>query len=747
MRCAEVIINLPIKSGIPVFTYHVPVNMENDIRFGQRVLVELGKKKHEGIIVNEDAPVPLKPTRPLVKILSPEPLLDYKLYILAQWISEYYACSLSTALALVLPRKPKPAGRKIVLPLLSLDEIEGIEENQQNLMEFMNELWERGELSYREAVSRAGQNDLNLWQEMGLIHISGQEPAARIPAEEFDFVLKDFDPEIDLPGLIRKAPRQAEAVQLLLRAGSIEKKTMEKMIPVQSLRSLIDKGFIEMVPRDRANLLHGHILSPDQAEVLARLDQAVQMGGFAEFLLYGVTGSGKTEIYIRLAEKVLNSGRDVLVLIPEIALTRHLLEIFSTRIKNLEVLHSRMADGERYRSWKRINDGEARLVLGARSAVFAPLHNIGLIIMDEEQENTFKQQEQPRYHTRDVARQRAKMEEAIFLLGSATPAVESFYRACAGDIRLLRLPERVGSASMPTVHIADMKTSRSNTGSIISPLLREKLSAILERNEQAIIFQNRRGFAPLTICLECGHIPSCPHCTIALSYHRDQEMYICHYCNHQARVPVSCSACGSKHLQQVGTGTQKIEFELQGLFPQARIERLDLDRSRQKGSQAGILSMMKKKQIDILVGTQMVARGLDFPNVSLVGIVDMDNMLNLPDFRAAERCFQLMVQAAGRAGRGDKAGEVIIQSYQPDDKLIRLAAEQDYEKFYLQEIEMRRILNYPPFTHLLRIVISAVQEEFARQVADMISLEINEMVDAREELFTLLGPAPCPLYR
>jgi primosomal protein N' (replication factor Y) len=374
--------------------------------------------------------------------------------------------------------------------------------------------------------------------------------------------------------------------------------------------------------------------------------------------------------------------------------------------------------------------------------------DLGLIIVDEEQETSFKQEEQPRYHAREVARQRARIESAVLLLGSATPSLETYFKAEQGKMRLLELRERVGQAYIPRVTIEDMRRAFPNQArKLVSPLLEEKIQENLERQEQIILFINRRGYSPMTVCWECGHITHCPVCSVAMTYHRDIERNVCHYCNRQERMPVQCAACGSLHLQLLGAGTQKVEEEIKSLFSQASIARLDMDSSRRSGVQQSILQRMRNREIDILIGTQMVAKGLDFPNVSLVGIIDADSILNIPDFRAGERCFQLLVQAAGRAGRSGLAGEVVIQTYNPDHLVINFAAQQDYRDFYNHEIKTRQLLDYPPLTHLLRIVMSSEGQAETDDYANRLAAYIEEITDAKEEEITILGPAPCPIAR
>lgn len=532
----------------------------------------------------------------------------------------------------------------------------------------------------------------------------------------------------------------------LLLKDSVACEWLDKNFSKSSIAGLINKGLIikELIPTSFSD---GNI-SPteEQIEAIETINNALGKGR-KEFLLFGVTGSGKTEVYINSAQYCISQGQNVLMLIPEIALTRHLVEVISQRINNIAILHSNMSNGERLEEWEKISNGDVNFVLGTRSAVFAPITNIGLIIIDEEQETTYKQEETPKYDAREVARERALYNGAVILYGSATPSLGLFYKVQGNEVSMLTLKNRIGTAKLPQIKIEDLKSNLAGGNrSIISGHLKNKITENLINKEQTILFINRRGYSPITVCRQCGKVLNCPHCSVGVTYHKSLNTNICHYCNFNMDLLMNCPSCKSNYLQQVGTGTQRVEEEVRKLFPTARVERLDLDVSR-KGLQQELLRKMKNKEIDILIGTQMVAKGLDFPNVSLVGIIDADSMLALPDYRATERTFQLIVQAAGRAGRGDKPGEVIIQTYSPDNQVVQWAAQQDYVRFYFEEIKQRKILNYPPFSSLLRIVVSSSNENKVMKKAGVIAELINEAIDAKEDYIQILGPAPCPVQK
>lgn len=752
MKCVELVMNLPISKLDGAYTYSVPEKLLAEATFGKRVLVDFRRRKVEGFIVGELEGYEVsdqKPIKALIKVLDVEAVFDRSLLALARWMAEYYLCPLSLALNIMVPRILHHKTNQVILPAIDEASFKKLGERAIKLNhDLFTELWQHGEMDLSQALKYASLDELTDWEKSGFITSSGVYRMGHEYKKGYVYAMGQFDPEKNLSALKRKAPRQAQAMELLLSASQLDRDYLDRIVSLATMKALIKKAYV-VVQRKTERLMDSRVQLNDEQELAVKqVEKALQSRKMSELLLFGVTGSGKTEVYLQAAEKAIASGQGVIVLVPEIALTRQFVDVFAARIGQMAVLHSGMSPGERYDEWRRIKRGEARLVLGARSAIFAPVPDLGLIIVDEEQEGSFKQEELPRYHVREVARQRARLESAVILSGSATPSLETFHAAQEGSVKLLILKKRVGGGQIPRVMIEDLRKSFKNESrSLISPFLRDKMGQNLRRGEQIIVFINRRGYSPMTICWECGSIASCPSCSVAMSYHRDIQQNVCHYCNYQVLQKPECSNCGSKHLQLVGAGTQKIEEEVRSLFPEARVERLDMDSSKRKGIQKSILDRMKRKEIDILIGTQMVAKGLDFPNVSLVGIVDADSILNLPDFRAGERCFQLLVQAAGRAGRSNTAGEVVIQTYNPDNPIIRLAASQDYRRFYEQEIRMRKLLIYPPYTQLLRIVCSSEAEDQVQQSALAIAHHIEEIIDASEEEIIVLGPASCPIYK
>ncbi|HCF50503.1 MAG TPA: primosomal protein N' [Syntrophomonas sp.] len=747
MRCVQVLINLPSSRMDNYLTYRVPDHITEQELFGRRVLVKLGAHVAEGYVVADGAPDIGQAMKPVLQVLDQQAVINAKMLDLAQWMAADYLCPLSVALGAMLPRPLHRKRGQVVVPLVEPDERHDSREISSSARELMEQLWCFGPLGYQQALTLLGQDELQFLAEQGWITLSSYYKM-QTPLPERYYALGDFDPEKDEALLSKKAPRQAEALHICRQKGLVEARALEKIVPKSSLEALLKKGWLRLTAPAAVAAAGKQILTAEQQAVMTALEPSLEKSRFTAWLLHGVTASGKTEVYLQAIQKVIDCGRQAIMLVPEIALTRHLEQVYRLRFPDLVVLHSQMPDRERYRAWLQIQDGRAQVVLGTRSALFAPLTRLGLIILDEEHESTYKQEETPRYHAREVALARARLEQATVIMGSATPALESYYKALKGEYRLLTMSGRIAPARLPRVTIIDMRRHyRQGRHSAISAELREAISARLEQGQQTILFLNRRGYSPVTICRMCGQSLMCPHCAVSLSYHQDSNGYLCHYCDYQQEVIEVCPACGLPALSPLGYGTQKVEAEAAALFPDARVGRLDMDSSRKSGAQKSILNSMKTRQIDILIGTQMVAKGLDYPGVSLVGIVDADITLNLPDFRAYERTLQLVVQASGRAGRGQDPGEVLIQTYNPEHAVIQMAAAQDYESFYRTEIESRRVLQYPPFTHIMRIVVWDGQEKRAQQTAADIFSWIYEIIDAKEDQIMVLGPAPCPISR
>ena len=528
------------------------------------------------------------------------------------------------------------------------------------------------------------------------------------------------------------------------RYGSTMNQALKTVLPVkrkvkarnrQVVRSMVD------VQIKKAEIL----LNEEQRQIAEDFCSRYDRGDRAPSLIYGITGSGKTEVYMEMISHVLKQGRQVIVLIPEISLTYQTVMRFYRRFGNrVSILNSRMSAGERYDQLMRAKAGEIDVMIGPRSALFTPFPELGLIVIDEEHETTYKSEQIPRYHARETAIERANLEHASVVLGSATPSLEAMYRSKNGEYRLLELKNRSGMQKMASVYVADLRQElKEGNRSILSRHLQELMEDRLEKQEQIMLFLNRRGYAGFLSCRECGHVVKCPHCDVSLSYHRNGKM-VCHYCGYTVPLPKKCPSCGSPYLAGFGTGTQKIEELTKAMFPQARVLRMDLDTTSKKGGHQEILSAFAKGEADILIGTQMIVKGHDFPGVTLVGILAADASLYAPDYRSGERTFQLLVQAAGRAGRGKKPGTAVIQTYTPDHYVVKASAVQDYLEFYRQEMGYRKLMKYPPAAHMLSIQIGGKEEELTAHMTEAVAEAVGRRFGQQAEL---IGPVFAPVYK
>jgi primosomal protein N' (replication factor Y) len=490
--------------------------------------------------------------------------------------------------------------------------------------------------------------------------------------------------------------------------------------------------------------------NPDQEHALRTIIEALNARRQRTILIHGVTGSGKTEVYIQAIQEVIHFGRQAIVLVPEISLTPQTVERFRQRFGAVAVLHSHLSDAERHGHWQRIAEGAVSVVVGARSAIFAPTPHLGLIVLDEEHESSFKQESVPRYHARDVAIARAEAEEIPLVLGSATPSLESWQRAQNGAYTLVEMPRRVLGRPLPAVGTIDLRAQQARGGmshGAISRQLHAAVSAALDEGGQVILLLNRRGFATHIQCPACGHVVRCPECDIALTHHRTEETALCHYCDFEVPAPTACPACNFAGIRYWGLGTQRLEAEVRARFPNVVALRMDTDTMQAPGSHERALGAFRAGKVRILLGTQMIAKGLDFPNVTLVGVINADTALHLPDFRAAERTFQLVTQVAGRTGRGPKGGRVLVQTFSPDHPAIQAAVRHDYAAFAAGELPMRQMLRYPPFTSMIRLVVRGPSQPIAAEFANYIAERLHTALEQRKTDARVLGPAPCPFAR
>jgi primosomal protein N' (replication factor Y) len=763
----EVALPLPLRQ---TFTYRLPAGLQENIQIGARLLVPFGKRQLTGYAValhrkiSPELEIEEETIKEALELLDSEPLLTEEIVRLTQWTSDYYAASWGEMLKASLPAGINATieqvysitakGRDELLKTSSANSIKA------KILQFLSENSESSsrELSKKFGASQSQRALRELVKEnrASILHrtLTTQVKPKRRKA------VRLLSPEFHKPNQKAFSEAQTKIVETLLKAdGEIVFTDLIETTDTSasSINTLAKRGVVEIFvqeifrdPLENATLpdLQNLTLTDDQTAVLSEINSALQAENYKAFLLHGVTGSGKTEIYIRAMKEVLAKGKSALMLVPEIALT----PIFSRRLRSVfgnevAILHSNLSTGERFDEWRRLRAGTARIAIGTRSAVFAPLQNIGLIIIDEEHDGSYRQHESPFYHGRDVAIVRANFAKAVVVLGSATPALESFHNSQNGKYEYLRLANRIGNRPLARAELIDMREVFKVDGknAIFSPDLIEAIEETHSRGEQSIILLNRRGFSSFVLCRTCGETIRCNNCDITLTYHKREAKLICHYCNHRERVPHKCPHCESKFLYFVGEGTEQIEDILRRKFSNLKIARIDRDTTGRRKSFEEVLMSFSRGEIDMLVGTQMLAKGHDFPNVTLVGVISVDAGLALPDFRSAEKTFQLLTQVAGRAGRGRLQGRVLIQTFHPEHYALRHANTQSYEDFYAEEIRFRKNLNYPPFVALASILIKHSNYNYAFDNAQI--LRDCLQTSNQEKNCIVLGPAPAPLAR
>jgi primosomal protein N' (replication factor Y) len=688
---AEIVFDRPLDHA---YSYAVPDELRPQVALGKRVQAPFGRgdKATVGYCVGLSETAPDRPVKDILRVLDDESLLTEGLMRLTRWMADYYLCGWGQVLNAVIPAGAREkAGTKAA--------------------------------AYLEAVAEAElpqpQPKLSAKQAAALEHL-------------------------------RSAGRALEARQLARQA---------KCGPAP-LEALVEKGYARRVVKrvdrfadssEEAASTEGPIvLNAAQETVFAPIERALRRGGFQAFLLHGVTGSGKTEIYLRAIEEVLRQGKEALVLVPEISLTPQTIARFKGRCGEVAVLHSHLGDAERGGHWRRVKAGQVQVIVGARSAVFAPSRNLGLIVIDEEHEHTFKQESTPRYHARDVAVMRARLENIPILMGSATPSLESWHNAQRGQYTLLNLPNRVLDRPLPQVALIDLRHEQPGRVrfSALSPSLERAMHNALRDGGQVMLLLNRRGFSTHVHCPGCGYVEGCRFCDLSLTYHQMRDVMLCHYCGYEQAPPERCPQCGGPQVRYQGLGTEKLQAEIEEKFPSSVVRRMDSDTMKRPGSHARVLKAFRNGQIHILLGTQMIAKGLDFPNVTLVGVVNADVGLHFPDFRAAERTFQLLSQVAGRTGRGPRGGRVLVQTFNPEQPCISLAAAHDYLRFADRELAQRRAHNYPPYQRLARVIIRGHDQQEAADFSERVAAAFQEAKSrlSAEEV-RLLGPAEAPVFR
>jgi len=749
-------VSLPVPLDQP-FTYALPLTLRHRVQPGCRVIVPFGPRKLTGVVVACHQQPPEAAAKEVLRLLDAEPVLPPELLALGRWIAGYYCAPLGEVYKTMLPLAADVRGGKVYsLTDAGRDAARqltlGAEEGDP-VIEALRALEARplSEAYLKKKLPLADRALKHLIRKgmVAVEEVREERDPLRAAAERLRIEAKTG---ISPPARLPKAERELLAF-LELHPGSHNLKELEGAVPHAgtAARALARKNLVTV---RREPLSAGawsydrpaHALNAAQQAAFDRIRAALTAKQFQVFLLQGVTGSGKTEVYLHAIDAVLAEGRSALMLVPEIALTPAVAGQFFARFGDrVAILHSAFSDSERSDQWRRVRAAEATVVVGTRSSVFAPVRNLGLIVVDEEHDASYKQEETPRYHGRDVAVMRAQAVDACVVIGSATPSLESRFNAERGKYTLLELPERVQARPMPEVELIDMRLEFLETRrvDIFSRRLRDAIRFRLENGEQTMLLLNRRGFSTFAACRACGDRMQCVNCSVTMTYHRRDRRMLCHYCNYAARVPSVCWKCGSDKIYFLGTGSERVEDELRREFPEARIARLDRDTVSGRRQFEHILAGFREGSFDILVGTQMIAKGHDIPNVTLVGVVSADVGLGLPDFRAAERTFQILTQVAGRAGRGDRPGIVLVQTINPDHYAVRLAALQDYPNFYLREIEYRRGLHYPPFSAMANLLVRSEKREEAMRL----SAELACALTPAPERVRILGPAEAPVPR
>ena len=754
--------------GIPsekAFSYAVPTALEHSVSVGKRVLVPFGRKRLTGYVLGVQDKTEIENVKELIDVLDAEPLFSEEDLRFYRWAADYYLYPLGKALSEILPGGIDVQSRLWISPVAADGPDSGgdLPDRQRRLMRILEDFPDG--ISAGALKKRSGRKeirgDIRALQSRGLVSVEDRLDRPKVTAKREKIVSPAPGPPF--PGKLTE--HQRLLLESVRASGPVPLTVLGREFKNASARvgSLVKKGLLLLEEREcyrdpgadpRIGAANGPLrLNEDQQAALREIRKGISGGRFAPYLLCGVTGSGKTEVYLQAIREAVRDGGGVIFLVPEIALTPQLLtrlrENFPER--EIAVLHSGISNRARYDQWRRIHGGEIRIVAGARSALFAPVQDLRLIVVDEEHDGSYKQDDRMRYNARDLALVKAKLHEAAVVLGSATPSLESYRNSAGKKYRRLCLPRRVEDRPLPRVEIVDMKAEGDERGGvpILSRALRQAVTDTLNAGKQALLFLNRRGFDTFVSCLDCGQALRCLNCAVSLTHHAGENILKCHYCDLCVPVPLQCPACRGGRIHSYGVGTEKLEETVRRTYPRARVARMDSDTTAAKGAHGRILQAFDRREIDILVGTQMIAKGHDFPDITLVGVISADTALNIPDFRAAERTFQLLTQVSGRGGRGGHPGRVIIQTLNPAHYALLRAQEHDYEGFFADEIPLRRSLSYPPFARIVNLHISSLSREQGLESAG----EMRKMADALAGAaggpgrMDVVGPAESPIAR
>ncbi|MGX7204858.1 primosomal protein N' [Enterococcus pingfangensis] len=750
MNLAQVIVDVPSMQTDQPFSYLIPPHLAVEI--GMRVEVGFGPRHVQGFVVGfESAAQPLPANlKPIIRVLDIAPVLNQELLALADYMKETTFAFKVTCLQTMLPSVMKADYQKRLYLVRNDPTVQakyfGADDS----------------LSWEEAETRGWLKELAVLRAQGIVELRYEvHTKNKVKTERYIKRLFKQEKLAELKaGLRKNSYKQIQLLDYLVKLADEELVSVKQMkaedFSLANLNQAEQKDWLafEAVEKYRDPYAEKEIkqtsaleLNSEQKLAYEAISKKCAEQEHRVFLLEGVTGSGKTEVYLQVIQDVLAKGQTAMMLVPEISLTPQMATRFKARFgSDVAVLHSGLSQGEKYDEWRKLERGEAHVVVGARSAIFAPLENLGVIIVDEEHETSYKQEESPRYHARDLAIWRGNYHHCPVVLGSATPSLESRARGQKGVYQLLKLTRRANAqAKLPTVEIVDMREEmQRRLNSSFSENLEKKLRDRLEKGEQSVLLLNRRGYSSFVMCRDCGFVLPCPNCDISLTLHMDTKTMRCHYCGHEEGIPHRCPNCGKDKIRYFGTGTEKVQEELAQLIPEARVLRMDVDTTRRKGAHEKILTTFGERKADILLGTQMIAKGLDFPNVTLVGVLNADTALNLPDFRSSERTFQLLTQVSGRAGRGAKAGEVVIQTFNPEHYTIKLAQHHDYENFFKQEMQIRHQTDYPPYYYTVKVTVSHQEEIRAAQKAFQLAKQLQQQLSPQS---ILLGPTPGAVLR
>jgi len=739
---AKVIVNHGTKAPDKLYDYLVPTEMEDKIEIGTRVKVSFGTRDREveAYVLGTKIKSNAKRLKSVIGVY--DRAFDEKMLPLIEWMRNEYLCTYIDIIKTIVPRGSINKPLEWIILKGDAGDIGDVIKAHGGEMEINDLLscFSSDISSEIKKLLKSGELTREFRDNREVKSLTVRVVESLVSPDEIQDVLKS---------LSARAPSQARMMDILSYGTDISVSDLVKFSDgsYSAIRALLNKGYINIfektvlrTPVKVKERDEKKTLTDEQSLALKRITDKKEKG-FSEFLLHGVTGSGKTEVYLQAIEDTIANGKKAIMLVPEISLTPQLTERFIKRFgERVSLLHSGLSIGERYDEWTRIKENKADIVIGARSAIFAPLDNIGIIILDEEHEVSYKSEMSPRYLTHDIARFRAKQHDAILLLASATPKIETYFRAKNGEIEYIEIKNRISKGGLPKVSVVDMRDELSKGNrSVLSQLLKSEIEKNIKNKEQTILLLNRRGFSTFVSCRSCGYVASCPNCSISLTYHKYSDSLRCHYCGHTEHNPSVCPECGSKYIRYFGGGTQKVEEELNTLFPEAKVIRMDVDTTQKKGGHEKVLSEFEKTGADILIGTQMVAKGLDFPNVTLVGVISADTSLFANDFRSGERTFDLLEQVTGRAGRADKNGRAVIQTYAPEHSAIKLSAKHDYKSFYETELKDRNALGYPPFVKIATVGFSGTMDSAVSNAAKLFKRALVEQT-AFSKNARILGP-------